>query len=152
MSTWCPGSQLCLSAGSWLDESVRAFLAGRSFGGINSLGDEQRYEFFPSGKVDSVVRPSSWTRGWGSGTWDVEGGRIRILIDWAGGVGRTISEAVLDGKVLTGRERYTRSGAATFFGAKNTDYTWRLTERTAAEVEAGKTAATQERTFQSDGK
>lgn len=152
LSSWCPGGKLCATAGSRLDESVRASLAGKSFGGINSLGDEQRYEFFPSGKVDSVVRPSSWTRGWGSGTWDVEGGRIRIMIDWAGGVGRTISEAVLDGKVLAGRERYTREGAATFFGSKNADYTWRLTEHTAAEIEAERNAATRKRTFQSDGK
>lgn len=152
LSSWCPGGELCATAGSRLDESVRASLAGKSFGGINSLGDEQRYEFFPSGKVDSVVRPSSWTRGWGSGTWDVEGGRIRIMIDWAGGVGRTISEAVLDGKVLAGRERYTREGAATFFGSKNADYTWRLAEHTAAEIEAERNAATRKRTFQSDGK
>ena len=152
LSSWCPGGKLCATAGSRLDESIRASLTAKSFGGINSLGDEQRYEFFAAGKVDSVVRPSSWTRGWGSGTWEVEGGRIRIMIDWAGGVGRTISEAVLDGKVLAGRERYTREGAATFFGARSTDYTWRLTERTAAEIEAEKKAATRKHTFQPGGK
>ena len=152
LSAWCPGGKLCATARSRLDDSVRASIAGKTFGGINSNGDEQRYEFFPSGEVDGVVRPSSWTRAWGSGTWEVEGGRIRIVLNWAGGAGHTVSEAEFDGTELTGREQYTREGVSTFFGAKFTGYTWRLTERTAAAIEAEKKAATQTRTYQSDGK
>ena len=152
LSAWCPGGKLCATARSRLDESVRASIAGKTFSGINSNGDEQRYEFLPSGKVDGVVRPSSWTRAWGSGTWEVGGGRIRVVLDWAGGAGRTVSEAEFDGMVLTGREQYTREGVSPFFGAKNTGYTWRLTERTATENEAESAAATRKRTDRSNGK
>lgn len=135
-SSWCPQGNHCEEARTRIDELIRARIAGRAFSGVNSLGDRQIYEFSPSGEMEGVSRPSSWTRGSCSGTWELEEGTVRGRCKWAGGVGWSAVSAELDGDELVGREQYTREGVSTFFGQKVANWTWRLTERTAEEVEA----------------
>ena len=141
-SSWCPQGNHCEEAPARIDELIRARIAGRAFSGVNSLGDRQIYEFFSSGEMEGVSRPSSWTRGSCSGTWELEEGTVRGRCVWAGGVGWSAVSAELDNDELVGREQYTREGVSTFYGSKITNWTWRLTERSAEEVEAERRTAT----------
>ena len=150
LSSWCPGGNSCATARTQLDESVRAAISGKTFSGMNSLGVEQRYEFALSGEVSGVMKSSAWTHNSCSGTWDVDGSRIRITCGWVGGMG--VARAELDGEGLTGREQYTREGVSTFFGPKITNFTWRLTERTAVEFEAERRRTTQRASSNSDNR
>lgn len=86
-SAWCPDGSHCEEARTRIDELTRAKVEDKAFSGVNSLGDRQIYEFLPSGEMDGVSRPSSWTRGWCSGTWKVEEGKIQAKCVWASGVG-----------------------------------------------------------------
>lgn len=135
-SAWCPQGNRCGEARARIDELVRASIEGKTFSGVNSLGDRQVYEFLSSGEIDGVSRPSSWTRGWCSGTWKVEEGKVHARCEWASGVGWSEVSAELDGDVLTGHERYTREGVASFFGPNVATWTWRLSERSREEIEA----------------
>ena len=142
-SSWCPQGNYCSEARTRIDELIRASIEGKTFSGINSDGSPQIYEFSPAGKLDGVVNPSSWTRGWCSGTWEVDEGKVRARCTWASGVGWSAVSAELDGDVLAGHERYTREGVASFFGPKVTSWTWRLSERSAEDIEAERQRATQ---------
>ena len=149
-SSWCPGGNFCATARTRIDELIRASIEGKTFSGVNSLGDRQVYEFLPSGEVDGVSRPSSWTRNSCSGTWKVEEGKVRARCKWAGGVGWSAVSAELDGDVLTGHERYSREGVASFFGPKLASWTWRLRERSAEDVEAERRKTAQRTSSNSD--
>ena len=150
LSSWCPGGNFCATARTRIDELIRASIEGKTFSGVNSLGDRQVYEFLPSGEVDGVSRPSSWTRNSCSGTWKVEEGKVRARCKWAGGGGWSAVSAELDGDVLTGHERYSREGVASFFGPKLASWTWRLRERSAEDVEAERRKTAQRTSSNSD--
>ena len=134
-SQWCPQGNFCEESGTRIGELTRARIAGKAFTGINSLGDRQVYKFGPSGEIDGVARPGSWTSNTCSGNWTVEEGKIRARCKWGGGAGWSIIDAALEDGALTGREQYTRDGAAVAFGPKVTFWTWRLSERSEEEVE-----------------
>ena len=129
LSMWCPGAASCAEAGTRRDESIASSLVGKTFGGINSLGDEQVYEFPRMGAISGVSRPSSWTSNRCSGTWRVEQGKIQAICEWGGGAGKSVVTAELEGNTLSGGERYGRAGVASFFGPNTTTWTWRLVER-----------------------
>ncbi|MCY4384584.1 MAG: ankyrin repeat domain-containing protein [Nitrospinae bacterium] len=124
LASWCPGGKFCATAHSQLDESIKKALVGKTFGGVDSDRNELRYEFFPSGKLSAVANPSSWMRGWASGTWNVDNGKVRTKLEWAGGRGWSVSEAEFNGELLTGRKQFTREGVGVFFGPKIHYITW----------------------------
>ena len=143
MSRWCPAGNTCEEAASALDESIRSGIAGKIFGGTNSLGDRHVYRFSPSGEVRGTVRPSSWMRSECSGSWSVEGGNIGVRCRWPWPTGWSEFSPKLDGKVLVGREN-----------DRGTIIAWRLEEQATdpfTERTVNRSAETEEEDYSAAG-
>ena len=116
LASWCPGSKLCARVHLLLDESIEKALVGGTFGGVISTDEEVRYEFLPSGKLSAVIRPSSWTSSLGSGTWNVDDGKVRMRIEWSDATSN--STADYNDELLTVHQHITRRGLTAILGGK----------------------------------
>ena len=143
LSAWCPGGKLCATARTQLDESIRASIAGKTFSGDDSDGQSLSIQYSSSDQVTVIHDSNKY-----SGTWEVESSKVRIRFRHGGFLSCSAVAELVD-NVLVGREECTVNSL--FYRGQN-KFTWRLTERTAAAIEAEKKAATQTRTYQSDGK
>ena len=150
MTAWCPQGNHCASARARVDGLLREGIVGRTFGGMNSENDPQSFQFLPSGEVVAQIgRGHGFSGCTRRGTWRVEDGTV-VINGRCKGHSFFAAHAALDGNMLAGNEVITLDNL--LYRGQEFHITWRLTERTAAEIEAEKTAATRERTFQSDGK
>ena len=123
LSSRCPGGTFCAEAKAKRDKSLIAYLSDKTFGGINTIGDEQVYEFSPTGSLTGVARPSKWTSTSCSGEWRVAAGRILMECSWLNAMGESSAvDAELKGTVLVGQEKFEG-----MFSEKT--WAWRMTER-----------------------
>ena len=123
LSSQCPGGAFCAEARARRDKSLIAYLSNKTFGGVNTIGDEQVYEFSPTGSLTGVARPSSWTSTSCSGKWRVAAGKVLMECSWLNAMGESSAiDAELKGTVLMGQEKFEG-----MFSEKT--WTWRMTER-----------------------
>ena len=149
-SAWCPPGNNCAAARARIDELFRERIAGSTFGGTNSRSEPQSFQFLPSGKVVAQYGDGNFFSGCKRlGTWRVEDGKV-VINCRCEGHSFAVAHAVFDGNVLVGSEEVTLDNW--LYRGRKFLFTWRLTERTAAEIEAEREAATRKRTDQSDGK
>ena len=148
-SEWCPQGNHCAAARARLDGLLREGLAGKTFDGMNSRSESQSFQFLPSGEVIAQYGRGVFSGCERRGTWHVEDGGI-VINCRCKGHSFSVAHAMLDGDVLAGNEVITLDNW--LYRGQEFHLTWRLTERTAAEIEAERNAATRKRTFQSDGK
>ena len=150
MTAWCPQGNHCAPARVRVDGLLREGIVGRTFDGLDSADTPLSIQFLPSGKA--VSRAGRGPNSYGCtrrGTWRVEDGTV-VINSRCKGHSFSVAHATLDGNVLAGNEVITLDNW--LYRGKKYHSTFRLTERTAAEIEAEKTATTREGKFQSDGK
>ena len=149
-SAWCPSGNNCAAARARIDGLFRERVAGSTFGGTNSRSEPQSFQFLPSGKVVAQLGRGNFFSGCKRlGTWRVEDGKV-VINCRCEGHSFAVAHAVLDGNVLVGSEEVTLDNW--LYRGQKFLFTWRLTERTAAEIEAEREAATRKRTDHSYGK
>jgi len=143
LSSWCPGGKLCATAGSRLDESIRASLTAKSFGGNDSLGETLSIQFSSSDQVIVVHDSNEY-----SGGWEVAGGKVQIRFKHGGFLSCSAVAELVDNHLKGSEECAVNS----LFYKGRKHFTWHLAERTAAEIEAEKKTAERKPIHRSDRK